>query len=86
MVITNMRGNKGRTEFTADMHDATGRLAYRIQYDYTPFNHSLALLDAHDLVVACEQVAQNSPLKWEDVRSWAVSAAHEHVRKLASRR
>ena len=81
-----MRGNKGRTEFTADMLDATGRLAYRIQYDYTPFNHTMTLLDAHDTVVACDQVTQNSPLTWEDVRSWAVFAAHDHIRKLASRR
>ena len=76
MVITNLRGNIDRTQYTADIGISTGKTRYMLLYRCTDADHSMRLIAARDnKVVAHERVHRPGPLSWAEVRAWAIAAA-----------
>lgn len=86
MVITNLRGNRERTAYTADLNDPTGRCIYTIDYTCGPFEHAMQLTAATGRIAAYESVSQTCPLGWAEVRAWAIAAAHDDLSTARKRR
>lgn len=81
MVITNLRGNIERTQYTADLGIHTGKTRYSLLYRCTDTEHSMRLISTYDnKVVAHERVDRPGPLSWADVRSWAITVASADLR------
>ena len=81
MVITNLRGNIDRTQYTADIGIHTGKTRYSLLYRCTDADHFMRLIAARDnKVVAHERVDRPGPLSWSEVRSWAITVASAALR------
>lgn len=79
MVITNLRGNRERTAYTADINNPAGRCVYTIEYRCTPRRHDMRLITESGEIAAYERVDQIYPLSWSHVRAWAIGAAHADI-------
>lgn len=86
MVITNLRGNRERTAYTADLNGPTGHCLYTIDYTCGPFEHAMQLTAASGRIAAYESVSQTCPLGWAEVRAWAIAAAHDDLTDKRKRR
>lgn len=76
MVITNLRGNIDRTQYTADIGISTGKTRYTLLYRCTDTEHAMRLIAARDnKVVAHERITRPGPLSWAEVRTWAIATA-----------
>lgn len=81
MVITNLRGNIDRTQYTADIGIHTGKTRYSLLYRCIENEHAMRLISTRDnKVVAHERVDRPGPLSWAEVRSWAIAVAQAALR------